>query len=116
MLEAITEAVRVKALRYLEPHLGERLGGTITGFLKPGFFVELDEIPVEGFVRLSLYLDDHFVLDPSGVRMSGRRTRRRFSLGDRVDVTVARVDVPARECDFAVDATSRRHRRRQGRH
>ncbi len=114
--EAERDAVKVKALRFLDPHLGERMSGTITGFLKHGFFVELDEIPVEGFVRLSLYLDDHFVLDPSGVRMIGRRTRRRFLLGDRVDVTVARVDVPARECDFAVDSTSRRHGRRQGRH
>ena len=88
-----------------------RMSGTITGFLRPGFFVELDEIPVEGFVRVSLYLDDHFVLDPSGVRMVGRRTRRRFTLGDSVHVTIARVDVPGRECDLALDPMPRRHRR-----
>ena len=109
--EAERDAVRAKALRFIEPRLGERLPGTITGFLRYGFFVELDEIPVEGFVRVSLYLDDHFVLDASGVRMTGRRTRRRFSLGDSVHVTIARVDVPARECDFALDPTMRRHRR-----
>ncbi len=110
--EAERDAVRAKALRCLAARLGERLRGSITGFLRHGFFVELDEIPVEGFVRVSLYLDDSFVLDASGVRMTGRRTRRRFALGDPVHVTIARVDVPARECDLALDPTPRR----RGRH
>ncbi len=109
--EAEREAVKAKALRYLGSRLGERMSGTITGLLRHGFFVELDEIPVEGFVRVSLYLDDHFALDSSGVRMVGRRTRRRFSLGDSVHVTVARVDAPARECDLALDPTPRRRKR-----
>ena len=77
-------------------------------FVAQGFFVELEDPPVEGFVRVSLYLDDHFVLDASGARMMGRRTRRRFSLGDPVEVVVARVDVPARECDLAIEPP-RRH-------
>jgi ribonuclease R len=110
------EAVKVKTLRFLEARLGDRVSGIISGLIPQGFFVELEEIPAEGFVRPSLYLDDYFVLDPSGVRMVGRRTRRRFSLGDVVEVTIARVDVPARECDLALDAprrpsARRRHRR-----
>jgi ribonuclease R len=109
--DAEREAVKVKGLRALEPLLGDSLTGTITGFVRPGFFVELDEVPVEGFVRVALYLEDHFVLDASGVRMTGRRTRTRFSLGDAVQVTVARVDVPARECDLALDPTPRRRKR-----
>ena len=110
--EAEREAVRVKGLRYLEARLGERASGIITGLVPPGFFVELDEAPVEGFVRVSQVLDDSFVLDDLGVRLTGRRTRRRFSLGDAVRVTIARVDVPARECDLAIEGPQRRHRRR----
>jgi len=110
--EAEREAVRVKGLRYLEARLGERASGIITGLVPPGFFVELDDVPVEGFVRVSQYLDEPFGLDVSGVRLTGRRTRRRFSLGDAVRVTIARVDVPARECDLAIEGPQRRHRRR----
>ena len=84
----------------------------IAGVIAQGFFVELDDAPVEGFVRVSLYLDDTFVLDASGVRLVGRRTRRRFTLGDSVEVTIARVDVPARECDMALEEPQRRRRRR----
>jgi len=77
-----------------------------------GFFVELDDDPVEGFVRIGRDLEDQFTLDPAGVRMTGRRTRRRFTLGDPVRVIVARVDVPARECDLALWVPERRRRRR----
>jgi ribonuclease R len=115
--DAEREGTRVKGLRALEARLGEAASGSITGFLPRGFFVELDDLPVEGFVRVALYLDDHFTLDESGVRMMGRRTRRRFVLGDAVNVVVARVDVPARECDLALEVTrptGRRRGRRRG--
>ncbi len=113
------EAVRVKGLRLLEGRLGDRASGIVTGLVPQGLFVELDDVPVEGFVRLSLYLEDQFTLDRTGVRMVGRRTRRRFLLGDAVRVAVARVDVPARECDLALEVPQRRRgagrRRRRGR-
>ena len=115
--EAEREAIKVKSLRFLEGRLGEEASGIITGFVPQGFFVELDDDPVEGFVRAARDLDDQFTLDPAGVRMTGRRTRRRFALGDPVRVIVARVDVPARECDFALWVPERRPRRRHhGRH
>ena len=110
--DAEREAVKVKCLRHLATRLGERASGIITGFVPRGFFVELDDVPAEGFVRIGEYLDDHFVLEPSGVRMSGRRTRKRFTMGDAVAVIVARVDVPARECDLALVVPERRGRRR----
>jgi ribonuclease R len=110
--EAEREAVRAKGLRHLEGRLGEQASGIITGLIPQGFFVELDDAPVEGFVRVGSYLDDHFVLDASGVRLVGRRSRRRFTLGDPVHVTVARVDVPGRECDLAIEVATRRLRRR----
>jgi ribonuclease R len=114
--DAEREGVKVKGLRHLEGRLGEQASGSITGFTPRGFFVELDDVPVDGFVRVAEYVDDDFRLDASGVRMTGRRTRKRFSLGDPVEVVVARVDVPARECDLALALpTTRGRRRRHGR-
>lgn len=105
------EAVKAKTLRWLEGRLGDRASGIITGLIPQGFFVELEDVPVEGFVRPSLYLDDQFILDANGVVMVGRRTRRRFRMGDEVTVTIARVDVPARECDLALEEPRRPARR-----
>ena len=113
--DAERTAVRVKGLRVMEGRLGDKASGSISGFLRHGFFVELDDPPVEGFVRPSQTLDDYFTLDDTGVRMSGRRTRRRFTLGDTVRVVIARVDVPGRECDLALESEARRSRRQQRR-
>jgi len=110
--DAEREAVRVKGLRVLETRLGDHASGMITGLVPRGLFVELDDIPVDGFVRVAQDLDDTFTLDATGVRMMGRRTRRRFALGDSVKVVVARVDVPARECDLALERDVRRSRRK----
>jgi ribonuclease R len=112
------EATRVKGLRLLEGRLGDRASGIVTGLVPQGLFVELEDVPVEGFVRVSLYLEDQFTLDRTGVRMVGRRTRRRFCLGDAIEVAISRVDVPARECDLALEVpqrVARRGRRRRGR-
>ncbi len=113
--EAERTAVKVKGLRVLAGRLGDRASGSITGFLRHGFFVELDDPPVDGFVRPSATLDDFFTLEPNGVRMTGRRTRRRFTLGDSVRVVVARVDVPGRECDLALEPHGGPRRRQRGR-
>ena len=110
--EAEREAVKIKSMRVLEGRLGEEASGIITGFVPRGFFVELDDDPAEGFVKVAEYLDDHFLLDPTGVRMTGRHTRRRFTLGDAVRVIIARVDVAARECDLALWVPERRRGRR----
>ena len=108
--EAEREGTKVKGLRLLAGRLGERLSGTISGLVPRGCFVELDDPPVDGLMAVGDQLDDRFELDAAGVRLTGQRTRRRFTLGDAVQVTVARVDVPARECDLALEDDSRRGR------
>ena len=40
-------------------------------------------------LRVSDAIDDDFRIDEAGVRLVGRRTKRRFSLGDRVRVAIA---------------------------
>ena len=116
--DAEREATKVKGLRLLATRLGERASGTISGLVPRGFFVELEDPPVDGFVAVGDQLDDRFDLDAAGVRLVGRRSRRRFTLGDSVVVTIARVDVPARESDLVLEddgpRKGRRTHRRQG--
>jgi ribonuclease R len=100
--EAERESTRVKALRFVQDRLGEEHEGIITGVVPPGVFVELEDVPVDGFVRVSSWIDDDFTMDEAGVRLQGRRSRRKFSLGDRLTVRIARVDLPARELELAL--------------
>lgn len=114
--EAEREAVRVKGLRWIAQHLGDELEGTVSGVVPRGLFIELDDPPLDGFCRVEDAFEDRFEMDDAGVRLVGRRTRRRFGLGDRLRVVVARVDVPARELDLAlVVPHAARHRPAGGR-
>ena len=76
------------------------MAGTISGVTGFGLFVLLDEVLTEGLVRVSSLDDDYYVYEEESFSLTGRRTRRRFRLGDRVEVRVARVDAENRQIDL----------------
>ena len=67
-----------------------------------GFFVELPEAMSFGLVHASSLADDFYVLNNAGTALIGRRSKRRFTLGDRTSVVVDKVDRFKRMIDFRV--------------
>ncbi len=94
------ELVKVKILSYLAGKLGEKFDAVITGVANYGFFAQAERIPAEGLVHISSLVDDYYEHDEYGHALEGKRSRRRFRLGDRVRVEVARVDIQKRLLDF----------------
>jgi ribonuclease R len=94
------ELVKLKILTYLSRKLGEQFDAVITGVADYGFFAQVEQFPAEGLVHISSLVDDYYLFDEAGHALEGRRTRRRFRLGDRVRVEVARVDLARRMLDF----------------
>jgi ribonuclease R len=96
------DSVKMKAAQFMETRLGEEYDGTISGIIPIGFFVELDDVFVEGLVHVSSLDDDYYEIDESGVAMVGRNRGRRFMIGDRVRVIVSRADKDRGEVDFVI--------------
>ena len=94
------ELVKLKILLYLESRIGEELDAVITGVADYGFFAQAERFPAEGLVHISSLVDDYYWYDEGSHTLEGKRTRRRFRLGDRVRVEVARVDVQRRMLDL----------------
>jgi ribonuclease R len=94
------ELVKTKLLNYLSTRLGETLDAVITGVADYGFFAQAERFPAEGLVHISSLVDDYYWFDEGAHTLEGRRTKRRFRLGDRVRVEVARVDLQRRMLDF----------------
>ncbi|MGC8653181.1 MAG: ribonuclease R [Candidatus Kryptoniota bacterium] len=100
-VEAERESVKVKQVQYMLNHVGDEYEGTISGITKFGFFVEINELLIEGLVPLR-ELDDYYIFHEKDFLVKGRRTGKVYQLGDRVKVKVVRVNMERHEIDFAV--------------
>ncbi|UCD65108.1 MAG: ribonuclease R [Candidatus Zixiibacteriota bacterium] len=94
------DAVKVKQMQYMRRHVGDHFDGIISGVTPYGFFVRLDNVGVEGMVRVSTIDDDYYHFDEKRYRMVGRRSGRVYQLGRAVRVGVLRVDAVAGEMDL----------------
>jgi ribonuclease R len=98
--EAERESVEAKTIRYMQRHVGDEFEGTIGGVTSFGLFVALDGVLAEGLVRLGSLVDDFYTYDADAHAVTGRRTRKRYRLGDRISVQVVRVDTESRTIDL----------------
>jgi ribonuclease R len=90
----------LKKVEFMSRHAGGEFDGTIAGVRAFGFFVLLDAFFVEGLVHVSALADDYYLFVEEQYALVGERTRRRFRVGDRVRVRVAKVDIEERKIDF----------------
>jgi len=103
------QAVKIKQVAYMAKHLGDEFTGIITGVTNYGFFVRIDNMGVEGMVRISTIDDDYYLFEENSYRIIGRRNKRTFRLGDKVEVGVMKVDKARNEIDlFLTDRKSKK--------
>jgi len=87
---------------YMKDRVGEAFTGSISGVTSFGAFVALDGVYVEGLVHVSELGNDYFHFDPARHQLMGERTRKRYRLGDRLQVEVVRVDLDTSRIDFTL--------------
>lgn len=97
--EAERESTKYKQAEYMSTKIGETFEGIISGIIERGFFVELPDSKAEGLVDFR-YLDDTYTLEEGNLRVTGRRTKRAFKMGDRVKVKVVAVDLAKRQIEM----------------
>ncbi|HET9146518.1 MAG TPA: VacB/RNase II family 3'-5' exoribonuclease, partial [Acetobacteraceae bacterium] len=85
-----TDAERQSADRYLAAYLsgrvGEEFAARISGVSRFGLFVTLADTGASGFVPMAMLPDDFWHYDEARQALSGKRSRRVFSLADPVTV------------------------------
>ena len=94
----------VLMLLYLEDKIGDVHDGVITGVTNFGVFVQLEELLVEGLVRMEDLGDDWWELDPRTGQLRGERTGRKHRIGDRIRVRIVNVDVARRQMNLVPEA------------
>jgi ribonuclease R len=114
--EAERELMEWKKVKFMQDRVGEDFDGLIISVTKFGFFVELTDLFVEGLVPLNTLTDDRYTYHETTREIIGQRSRKIFSLGQRVRVLVDRIDPVEKKIQFAlleeVPRTAKRAKRR----
>ena len=100
--EAERELMEWKKVKFMQDRVGEDFDGLIISVTKFGFFVELIDMFIEGLVPLATLTHDHFTFHENTRQIIGQRTRKAYSLGDRIKVLVDRIDPVLRKIQFAL--------------
>jgi ribonuclease R len=96
------ELMEWKKVKFMSDRVGEDFDGLIISVTKYGFFVELTDLFVEGLVALDSLADDRYTYHENTREIIGLRSRRIYSMGQRVRVLVDRIDPVEKKIQFAV--------------
>jgi ribonuclease R len=100
--DAERASVKVMQVEYMKRHVGEEFHAIISGVTNFGMFVEITDLLVEGLIRVRDMDDDYYIFDEKRYALTGRKTKKRYRLGDKVTIKVVRVDPEEREIDFTL--------------
>ena len=95
-------SIKYKQVEFMADRLGQEFDGTISGVTEFGLYVEVDENKCEGMIPMRTLLDDYYEFDERNYCLIGRRTHRRYNLGDKVKIRVERANLERRQLDFSI--------------
>jgi ribonuclease R len=112
--DAERELVEWKKVKFMAERLGDEFKALIISTTRFGFFVELQDLFVEGLVPLEALPGDRYSYQDNTRKIVGDRTRREFAIGDEVTVRLDRVEAMEQKLEFSLaePVPERRRRRR----
>jgi ribonuclease R len=100
-MEAERASNKYKQVQYMRNFLGDEFEGVISGVSGYGFWVETIEHKCEGLVSMaSLSEFDDFALLEGDYSLVGRRSGRKFRMGDKVRIKVVAANLAKRQLDY----------------
>jgi ribonuclease R len=100
--DAERELIEWKKIKFMQDRVGEDFNAIILSCTKYGFFVELDNLFIEGLVPLASLQDDRYMFRDTDRQIVGTRNGRAFKMGQRVHVLLDRIDRQQRRLQFAL--------------
>tara|TARA_B110001452_G_scaffold47120_2_gene36046 strand:- start:6330 stop:8495 length:2166 start_codon:yes stop_codon:yes gene_type:complete len=98
--KAERDSIKFMQIKFMEDKIGKTFEGVISGVTDRGIYVELVENKCEGMIRIKDITGDYFNYDDKAHALVGERTKKRYQLGDSIDVSVLKADLIKRHLDF----------------
>jgi ribonuclease R len=100
--DAERELMDWKKVVFMSERLGDEFAALVISLTRHGFFVELTELFVEGFVPLDTLEGDRYVYRENARAVVGLDSQFAYRLGDRVRVRLDRIDRVDNRLEFSV--------------
>ena len=98
--DAERASIKYKQVEFMANAENRAYEGLISGVTEWGLYVEIVETKCEGMIRLADLSDDFYEFDQRSYRVIGRKTKKIYTLGDRIKVKVKKTDIDKRLIDL----------------
>lgn len=95
-MEAERDIVSAMKAWFMKDKVGNEYEGMVSNINQKGLAVQLKDYFVTGFIHVSSMDDDYYRFDETKYMLKGRRSKRSFTLGDKVTVRIEKVDIEER--------------------
>ncbi len=99
-MEAERASIKYKQVEFMSDKIGNIYEGVISGVTEWGIYVEIIENQCEGMIHIRDLENDYYEYDESNYCIKGRRSGKKYTLGDRVRVRIVRADLQKKQLDY----------------
>jgi ribonuclease R len=100
--EAERASIKYKQVEYMQTRIGCEYMGVITGVTERGMFVEELETKSEGMIQLKELGSDLFMLSERDMSLIGKKTKKRYRIGDQIAIKVLKADLANKVIDYGL--------------
>ena len=93
-------SIKYKQVEFMSEHIGEEYDAVISGVTEWGLYAEINDNKCEGMVPMRTLQDDYYEFDDANYCIIGRRTHRKFTIGDPVRIRIVRANLDRKQLDF----------------
>jgi ribonuclease R len=102
-MEAERQYHTIKQMRYFKKYVGNIYQGFISDVKPYGFWVEIDESYIEGFVPIQGLKKDRWTFNEDNKTLTGHISKSQYKPGDRVTVRLVRVDIDRLRAELYIE-------------
>ncbi len=100
--DAERSSKKLKQVEYMSTKIGKTFQGMISGVSKWGIYAEEMESRSEGMISFDNLGKDYWVFDRKNYSIVGERTKKKYTLGDKIRFKVVAADLDKKMLDYAV--------------
>ena len=100
--KAERDSIKFMQIKFMENKIGESFSGIISGVSDWGIYVEIEENKCEGMVYIKDIEGDKYYYSEQQQAILGRKTNKKYTLGDKINIEVKKADLVKKHLDFII--------------